>query len=398
MESKEIILPVIEVKQRIGTYYIASISARELVQMSFADVRRIEERDIEKYLGIQRPLDTKRVNEIKRFLTSRDASFPTGVVLSVDQKCTLFDTDGKLILRPYEKQFEDEESIPLNKIAKILDGQHRIAAFVTDKGLFDEQVWHVVDQDFHFNVNIFIGLDIDEQAKIFATVNLAQTKVNRSLVYDLEGLSKTRSPFRTCHQIAVALDNADNKSPLFERIKRLGVKTKGREASEPLTQAGFVEALVKLISPDPFTDRITYLNGKKLQVIRDIETLKKYPFRNLFIKEMDTDIALIVYNYFKAIKNTWTLAWQGTNVEGNILPRSNAFKAFVRFLKKVYIEIVGDDFTKVPSVEEFQLYFTNLNVSDEDFTSGNFKPGSAGESDFYKLLIGELTIKDLKNA
>lgn len=397
MNNKEIILPVIEVRQRIGTYYIASISAKELVQIAFADVRRIEERDIEKYLGIQRPLDTKRVNEIKRFLTSRDASFPTGVVLSVDQKCTVFDEEGKLILRPYEKEFDDEESIPLNKIAKILDGQHRIAAFVTDKGIFDEEIWYVVGENFQFNVNIFIGIDIDEQAKIFATVNLAQTKVNRSLVYDLEGLSKTRSPFRTCHQIAVALDNADIKSPLYERIKRLGVKTKGREASEPLTQAAFVEALVKLISADPFSDRITYLNGKKLKIVNDLSILKKHPFRNLFIEEKDTDIALIVYNYFSAVKNTWTQAWQGTNVEGNILPRSNAFKAFIRFLKKVYVEIVGDNFGMIPTIGQFQTYFTELNVADEDFTSGNFKPGSGGESTFYKLLLGEVTIQDLKN-
>ena len=176
MNNTEIILPVIEVTQRIGTFYAASISARDLVQISYSDVRRIEERDVEKYLGIQRPLDEKRVKQIKKYLKSPDASFPTGVVLSIDQKCTEFDSTGKLILKPYTGEFSDDTPIPITKIAKILDGQHRIAAFVDDEWKFDEELWNEIGGNFQINVNIFIGIDIDEQANIFATVNLAQQK------------------------------------------------------------------------------------------------------------------------------------------------------------------------------------------------------------------------------
>jgi DGQHR domain-containing protein len=397
MSTNEIILPVIQVTQRIGIFYVASINARDLVQISYADVRRIEERDVEKYLGIQRPLDDKRVKQIKKYLGSPDAAFPTGIVLSIDQKCTEFDNAGNLSLKPFTSEFDDDISIPLHKVAKILDGQHRIAAFVDDKWNFDEVLWSDIGNNFQFNVTIFIGIDIDEQANIFATVNLAQTKVNRSLVYDLEGLSKTRSPFRTCHQIAVTLDSADSRSPLFERIKRLGVKTKGRESSEPLTQAAFVEALVKLISSDPFADRIVYLKGKE-PALAPVEELKKHPFRNLFIQKKDNDIALILFNYFSAIKETWSAAWAGKDVEGNILPRSNAFKAFMRFLKKVYVELVGtDNIGQIPTIGQFKSVFSHITATDDDFTSGNFKPGSGGESSFYKLLMGETTIQELKN-
>src|SRR5690606_13459203 len=98
-------------------------------------------------------------------------------------------------------------------------------------------------EPFQINVSIFVGIDLPEQAKIFATVNLAQTKVNKSLVYDLEALARKRNPYKTCHHVAVALDSNED-SPLYQRIKRLGVATPGR-AYEPLTQASFVEALVK---------------------------------------------------------------------------------------------------------------------------------------------------------
>jgi len=397
METNEIILPVIEVTQRIGTFYIASISAKDLVQISYADVRRIDQRDVEKYLGIQRPLDDKRVKQIKTYLGSPDAAFPTGIVLSIEQKCTEFDDSGNLSIKPYTSEFDDDTPIPLNKVAKILDGQHRIAAFVDKNWNFDEKLWNEIGANFQFNVTIFIGIDIDEQANIFATVNLAQTKVNRSLGYDLEGLSKTRSPFKTCHQIAVTLDSADSRSPLYERIKRLGVKTKGRESSEPLTQAAFVESLIKLISPNPFGDRITYLKGKE-PALATSEELEKYPFRNLFIQKKDNDIALILFNYFSAIKETWAAAWAGKDVEGNILPRSNAFKAFMRFLKKHYVELVGiKNIGQIPTIAQFKTVLANIAATDQDFTSGNFKPGSGGESSFYKLLTGETTIQELKN-
>lgn len=52
---------------------------------------------------------------------------------------------------------------------------------------------------------------------------------------------------------------------------------------------------------------------------------------------------------------------------------------------------------QIPTIEHFRSIFSHINATDEDFTSGNFKPGSGGESSFYKLLIGEITIQDLKN-
>jgi DGQHR domain-containing protein len=396
MTTNQIKFKVIKVSQPLGDFFIGNIKARDLVNISYADVRRIEgeDREIERYLGIQRPLDKSRVKNIRKYLESPDAAFPTGVVLAIDQNCVEFDNEGELTIKPYQSEFPGE-SISIDKVAKVLDGQHRIGAFINEAGNYDESLNNLF-QDFEFNVVVFVGLDIDEQANIFATVNLAQTKVSRSLVYDLEGLSKTRSPFRTCHQIAVALDSADHRSPLYHRIKRLGLKTKGREESEPLTQAVFVESLIRLISPDPFADRTLYMKGKTPSYFSSSDSFK-YPFRNMFIGEKDNKIALILFNYFSSIRNKWPTAWVEIEREGNILPRSNAFKAFMRYLKIAYLKIVKSEIGNVPSIEEFVAIFDDVRVLDSDFTSGNFKPGSGGESAFYKLLTGEKTIHELKN-
>ena len=139
------------------------------------------------------------------------------------------------------------------------------------------------------------------------------------------------------------------------------------------------------------------MKGKSPRILQDKQELKKFPFRNLFIQEKDDDIAVIVFNYFKSVQMQWPTAWANIDLQGNILPRSNAFKAFMRYLKPAYVILVGDDIGRVPTIEEFRTVFSGLQVLDSDFTSGNFKPGSGGESAFYKLLTGAVTIADLKN-
>jgi len=387
------VLNVIKLTQSKGEFFVGTVLAQDLVDITYSDVRRIEDesRDVERYLGIQRPLDKARVAKIKKYLESPDASFPTGIVLSIDPNCAEFDPDNStLILNEFRSDFDDL-NIPLHKIAKVLDGQHRIAAFMNDQGNYD---FSLNLEKFELNVVIFVGLDIDEQANIFATINLAQTKVNKSLVYDLEGLSKIKSPFRVAHKIAVALDEVDSNSPLYHRIKRLGVKTKGRANSEPLTQAVFVESLLKLISKDPFEDRTTLLRGYKLSLLNNNE-LNELPFRNLYIENREMEIALILYNYFKAIQTTWPDSWNDLATVGNLLPKSNAFKAFMRYLKVLYPQLVnkiGD----IVTMEKFREHFSSYKIDDLDFSAGNFKHGSGGESTFYKILTKEITIQDLK--
>jgi hypothetical protein len=137
------------------------------------------------------------------------------------------------------------------------------------------------------------------------------------------------------------------------------------------------------------------MKGRRLKK-EDLETLKRFPFRNLFIEEKDNDIALILYNYFKSIEKTWPNSWNNLTAIGNILPKSNAFKAFMRFLKPLYLEIVGSDIGRIVSADEFYNYFKEYNITDNDFTAGNFVPGSGGESSFYKILTKQIDISELK--
>lgn len=395
--TKELKLSVLKVRQPIGDFFIASIPARDLVDISYSDVRRLakDQRDLEKYLGIQRPISSKRIKDIKQYIEGQDATFPTSVILAVDQKCAEFDSVseffGYLTLRSHPGSSEDNDiEIPYGKIAKVIDGQHRIAAFMDEKNNWS---FDFRDKEFDLNVAIFIGADVSEQANIFATVNLAQTKVNKSLVYDLTELAKTPSPHKTCHNVAVALDK-EKTSPLYKRIKRLGIATPGR-THEPLTQASFVEALVKFISTNPVQDRNDLLARKKIKIATQEELIKN-PFRNLFLEEKEVDITEILYNYFTAIERKWPVSWNAIERVGNILPRSNAFKAFMVYLREdVYPNLIGDNFDQIPSTEQFLGALRHIALKDEDFTTRNFAPGSGGQSTFLKMLRSEISLEDM---
>jgi len=210
-QYQEISFPCLKVKQPIGEFFIASIDSKLLCEITFFDVRRImkEERDFEGYLGIQRPVEKKRVTELQKYVHNEDACFPTAIIVSIPGDCARFDEKtNTMILSNKVDVSEGENPIYLKDIAKVIDGQHRIEGLRNYDG-----------EPFSLNVSIFVDIDTATQAQIFATVNLEQTKVNKSLVYDLFALATHRSPQKTCHNIGVAMDKHKD-SPFFERIKR----------------------------------------------------------------------------------------------------------------------------------------------------------------------------------
>lgn len=382
-----------EVRQKNGAFFSACLPAETLTQITFSDVRRLvdEERDVERYLGVQRPISRDRVKKIRDYILSPDPTFPTAIIVAIDERCVQYEpeTDMMTLVEAHvSEDTGDGTEISLGKIAKVLDGQHRLAGFFNEQGVFD-----IGGAEFDMSVSIFVGADLSVQAQIFATVNLAQTKVSRSLVYELEDLSKARSPFRTAHNIAVGLDGL-RSSPFYKRIKRLGYVTPGR-TGETITQAAFVEALTALISRDPFADRNANIDGKKLVPVRGDEE-RRTPFRNMFIEgeEADFDIADNVDNYFRAVREKWPNAWADTSRKSGILPKTNAFRAFMRHLRDVYPDLARIHGRVVP-INGYAQVLAGIELGDGDLTTRDFRPGSSGESAFYKVLSGAAEPEDL---
>jgi DGQHR domain-containing protein len=172
--------PCIRASQPIGDIFVAAIPFKVLIRISHFDVRRVlqEDRDVERYLGIQRPLEDKRVKSLSAYVNYKDASFPTSIILAVDEDFANFNEKTSVMTVSNIRVGERKPSIAIAQLARVLDGQHRIAGLTAFEG-----------DTFDVPVTIFIGADIADQAHIFATVNLEQTKVHKSLVYDLFSLA-----------------------------------------------------------------------------------------------------------------------------------------------------------------------------------------------------------------
>jgi len=349
--------------QPIGTFYIGSIDSADLVRISVADVRRIEDRDVEVLSGIERPLSLKRVTELRKYVANVDASFPTGIILAVESEHAQYDRNLRTMV------IDDEESV-----AKIIDGQHRIDGLRGYSG-----------PTFQLNVTLFVDMDIEDQALLFATINLKQTPVGKSLAYDLFEFAKTRSPQKTCHNIAKLLNSRDG-SPFRRRIMILGVAT--GQPTETITQAAFIDRLMPYISTDPMADRDAIKRGQKQKLQRadgGMMRVRKLIFRNMFLDDRDAEIARVLWNYFSAVAGRWPDAWQFKQA-GLVLNRTTGFRALMRFLPVAYLSLGGMD--SMVSEEDFREVFDKVKISDEDFTPENFVPGTSGQAKLYHALEG----------
>ncbi|MFN3549128.1 MAG: DGQHR domain-containing protein [Mesorhizobium sp.] len=371
---------VVKAVQPVGEIFLASIPWDIITKIAYFDVRRViqEDRDIERYLGIQRPLDHGRVRKLEEYVNFFDASFPTAVIIAIDEKYALYDAERNMLTVSNVGQHETEPSTAISNLARVIDGQHRIAGLLKFKG-----------NKFDVPVSIFVGADVADQAQIFSTVNLEQTKVHKNLVYDLYSLARSRSPQKTGHNIAVALDQ-DSNGPFFRRIKRLGGATvQGR--FEPISQATFVESLLRYITPDARRDRDILLRGRTPPMASG-DDVYKYPFRNLFIEGKDIKIGEEIDKFFRLVRERWPIAWEDSSREGLMLNRTNGFRALMRLYGFLFREhgIPGSSI----STDFIRKYLQSVPLRDIDFNVENFIPGSSGEGRLYRVLTGAETLGD----
>jgi len=308
--------------------------------LEIAEVRRKSERED----GIQRELSTKRVKEIADYCSDPDATFPTPIIIALDEDAD-FDLSEDLVF-----------STPGGKIiGEIIDGQHRVKGLQASKnhGLFT------------LPVVLMLHLNQEERAYVFSIINSKQNKVPMSLIYELFGVSEGRSPQRTCHEIARYL-NSDTSSPLHRRLKMLGKKT---STNATLSQASFIKYLLPLISSNPDQDLIALKQNPRARLKEDAAL----PLRNYFIKEQDEIISKLLFNFFSAMSSVFKHEWDNPNQ--HILLKPIGYGAFMKGfelmhdLGKSRKDLTADFFTECLTKVKGHLIENNKRLVSSDFAS-----------------------------
>jgi DGQHR domain-containing protein len=384
-------IPVSKVSQPIGDFYVGRIDARTLVSISYTEIRAFIEGTQDTIAGIQRERSEKRINDIRKYVNLDYATFPTSIIISVSPDCVDItpyredddpnDEDTRVFnleLSTYG-QPNDDDYIPVDKMAFIIDGQHRVAGL---EGLDNER-------EFDVNISIFVGASDADKAEIFARVNQAQTKVNQSLVVDLASYYEERGPVKFAHEVVLAM-NRDEEGPFFDKVKRLGKSDPGKGKIQTLAQATVVKPIVDYITKDPEGERNKRYKGL-FSSRRKENAWQKFIFQPFYDDLDDSAMFLCLTNYFGAVKARWPVSWDDAPA-GNILNRTTGYAALLRFLRPVYLAYCesGD----ILSREDCDAVFEGIEIDDDELTKDTFIPGSSGIGALYRRLMDESELEE----
>ena len=306
-------VPAIKVEQPLGEFYVTTLTARELLQTCYTIKAEIlddndEEQEagylgaiVNKLVGNQRVRTPKRLNEIKRYTETVDASFPNSIILGAN-----YDEDGNLITNIKERwEVEDVGNgfyyliIPTDKkLASIIDGQHRVFGFQDSKA-----------KDMSLLCSVFIDLPLPYHARIFTNININQKRVDKNLAYNLfqfdmeQGEPSSWTP-ETLAVYFTRVLSEDSSSPLKGMVK-LGLANTTSESS--ISMASIIDGILSLITSNPKNDRelmhtVSIKDGRNRSIVKHVNT--NAPLRELFVNNKDKTIFDIVNNYFKALKST----------------------------------------------------------------------------------------------
>jgi DNA phosphorothioation-associated DGQHR protein 1 len=310
----------LRVEQPMGIYYVAILQARVLLDVAFSDVLSARWREGDEYYdldGTQRLVNPKRLQTISDYINRSDAAFPNSIIIAAnfrkedglmeDDDLELEEGHPEATGRRWSVDELDDGCYVLRiptkeKLAAIIDGQHRLFAFVTAR---PQRL------DMNLICSIFLDLPKPYQAQLFATINSTQKPVDKSLTYELFGynIDEEDEEFWSPDKLAVFLTRklgTDEKSPLKGRIVIAPRKDDAltRISADPLwrvSTAVVVEGIMRLITSNPKKDNASLLDTerKKRSALTSLRK-DKSPLRAVYLENQDAVIYTMVLNFLIA--------------------------------------------------------------------------------------------------
>lgn len=343
-------------EQPIGDMFLVKMPAKDVAGISASNMRK----SYNDHTGIQRKLDKNRIKLIAEFCQTKDAMFPTPIILSASSDYFLIDTVEETIKIP---EIREDEA----KFCSIVDGQHRLEG-LKQSGKIDK---------FDLLVAFVFDTDPSKDAYLFKIINGNQKPVSTSLIYDLYGLSKSRTVEKTCNKVMQVLNGNDPKmeSKLDGKIKMLGYKDRFSQAGI-VSQATMIKNLMKLITDKSERDNIDIEFGRELKQLDS----RKYIFRDDFIKGNDEFIISENVDFF----NSWLKSLSEVKEKYNL----NEYK---QFEKTIGFSVSYRIFQILYLAWEDSKKYTITDIEDRFLKKDCYLVGS--RKDFYGLILSAMFVK-----
>ncbi|WP_075632286.1 DGQHR domain-containing protein [Novacetimonas hansenii] len=419
MNTPQITFPyrtkALRVRQELSDCWVAALPAKLLLDVCYSDRLQANHTGdpLKPYVvgGIQREFQEKRLQDIGRYIDRDDSAFPNSIILAANAR----PVDGLNEDAPEDQAEEDVESdlaggavgvasgeidrrwtinlledgchelvIPTgDKLAAIVDGQHRLFGFAKAK--------EVERLDMDMICAIYLDLPKPFQAQIFATINSNQKRVDKSLTYEMFGynIDDDEPSFWSPDKLAVFLTRrlgSDDKSPLKGRI--VIAPKKDAELAALTTGTGWkvstavvVEGIARLITSNPKTDANDLQTPRKVSRVEIRDRRKdRSPLRDAYFVGQDVVLYTMVLNYLIACQEVfWAHA-----PNDSFIYKTVGVQALFDILRALAAEAYK---TKVISVDHFR---TILKPAEGlDFTEDRFRNASGSGRSIIRRAIEE---------
>lgn len=288
----EIVVPFAPAKQHGRSFFVTSLYASDIVQISYVARRGVDEEEG----AVQRLLNPARIAGIRDFVLA-GGSFPVSIVLNRFDPATAPKVrNGKLVIQKAPR------------VAQIIDGQHRVIGLATaiekNKALSKLQL----------PVTLYTGLTTKESADIFLSINTEQKPVQRSLVFDLYSVASdyiVDPAALRAGDLATELNERPD-SPFLQDVNFPGTP-KGHKG---LALSTIVSALKPLVEDKGVFDQVG-------------------------LSELQMQSQFLI-NFFKVLRDAYGAEWESPT---NVFRMAAGFVGALEFVKNklvVHCNITGD--------------------------------------------------------
>lgn len=350
------------VNQPIGEFFICTIPYEVLEKVAIPDALTLTDSGEHldgyyKLSGNQREEIIGRRKDIGNFISSVEATFPNTIILAANvlEDGTILPDENK---DRWRVEFDDNcklyrliipKDIP---ISRIIDGQHRVRGF---------KYAPERPKQFDLPCAVFLDLSMPEQASIFATININQKRVDRSLAYNLfaYNLEDEQKEAWAPDKLSVFFTrrlSVEKGSPLEGHIKVIARQGKSVYKSDEwhVSTSVIVDGICALFSKNPATDRnllnmVVKEERSRLNVLKG--TNDNSPLRSFYLENNDLLIYKLIYNYFEVVNE---VIFSQSEKRG-FMTKTIGIQALFDFLKELsYISVEQKDISK----DFFYKYFT----------------------------------------
>ena len=323
--QQPITVPAFQVKLGNVNVYNFVMNPRHLLE-----VASVARREVGRERYYQRIIDKRRLIRIAKYVKD-GGTFPNNIIISFREDLNVKfhrakGPDYSSTDWPYLGIAYGILEFPKDyRSCWIIDGQHRLYAFINVESKFD----------FNMPITAFEHLDIEKQGKFFLDINKNQKPVDPDLLWDLNGEMIPSETDGIISNVAKFLNN-ENKSPLFYRIyyPSTGIKKK--------TDKIKISALCSAIRKRGIVNEFT------LQNIRNPLYDGKLPNR---VEKVGSSLS----KYFDVLKTNFPNNWE-LKSKGFILTNSG-IGVVIGLFEKILSRVMQKE-GRQPTKEDFEFYTT----------------------------------------